>query len=42
MLGFGSGIEQNTHKVGKFVDKRELQLAVTFLARFPSAFAERA
>ena len=42
MLGFGAGIEQNTHKIGEFVDKRELRLAIAFLARFPSAFADRA
>lgn len=42
MLGFGAGIEQNTHKIGEFVDKRELRLAIAFLARFPSAYAERA
>jgi acetylornithine deacetylase/succinyl-diaminopimelate desuccinylase-like protein len=41
MLGFGPGIEQNTHKVGECVDKRELRLVIAFLARFPSKFAER-
>ena len=39
MFGFGPGIEQNTHKIGECVDERELQRAVAFLARFPSAFA---
>lgn len=39
MLGFGPGIEQNTHKVGECVDTRELEHAIAFLARFPSAFA---
>lgn len=39
MFGFGPGIEQNTHKVGECVDRRELQLAIAFLARFPSAYA---
>ena len=39
MFGFGPGIEQNTHKIGECVDTRELQRAVAFLARFPSAFA---
>ncbi len=39
MFGFGPGIEQNTHKIGECVDKRELRLAIAFLARFPSAFA---
>lgn len=39
MLGFGPGIEQNTHKVGECVDTRELEHAIAFLARFPSVFA---
>ena len=41
MFGFGAGYEQNTHKVGECVDARELRLAIAFLARFPSAFADR-
>ncbi len=40
MLGFGAGFEQNTHKIGECVDARELRLAIAFLARFPSAYAE--
>ncbi|MBI5837700.1 MAG: peptidase dimerization domain-containing protein [Candidatus Eisenbacteria bacterium] len=39
MLGFGVGIEQNTHKIGECSDSRELQHAIAFLARFPSAYA---
>lgn len=39
MFGFGPGIEQNTHKIGECVDRRELRLAIAFLARFPSAYA---
>ena len=42
MLGFGTGNEQKTHKIGEFVDKPQLRLAIAFLARFPSAFAKRA
>ncbi|MDH3295677.1 MAG: peptidase dimerization domain-containing protein, partial [Acidimicrobiia bacterium] len=38
MFGFGAGMEQNTHKIGECVDKRELRLAIAFLARFPSAY----
>ena len=38
MFGFGPGIEQNTHKIGECVDTRELQHAIAFLARFPSAY----
>ncbi len=41
MFGFGPGIEQNTHKIGECVDQRELRLAIAFLARFPSAYAEQ-
>ena len=41
MFGFGPGIEQNTHKIGECVDRRELRFAIAFLARFPSAFASR-
>jgi acetylornithine deacetylase/succinyl-diaminopimelate desuccinylase-like protein len=39
MFGFGPGIEQNTHKIGECVDRRELRLAIAFLARFPGAYA---
>ena len=39
MLGFGPGIEQNTHKIGECVDLREVEHAAAFLARFPSVFA---
>ncbi|MEK7330272.1 MAG: peptidase dimerization domain-containing protein [Candidatus Eisenbacteria bacterium] len=39
MFGLGPGLEQNAHRVGEFVDLRELAHAVAFLARFPSLFA---
>ena len=39
MFGIGPGIEQNTHEMGECVDRRELQHAIAFLARFPSLFA---
>lgn len=42
MFGIGPGVEQNTHKIGESVDTRELQLAVAFLARYPSIFAAQA
>jgi putative selenium metabolism hydrolase len=42
MFGFGTGIEQNTHKIGECLDTRELGHAIAMLARFPSAFAEQA
>ena len=35
MFGLGTGIEQNTHKVGEALDTRELQHAIAFLARYP-------
>ena len=41
MVGFGPGIEQNTHKIGECVDVRELRHAAAFLARFPGVFAGR-
>ncbi|MCP5031452.1 MAG: peptidase dimerization domain-containing protein [Actinomycetia bacterium] len=41
MFGFGAGIEQNTHKIGECVDRRELRLAIAFLARFPGAYANQ-
>jgi acetylornithine deacetylase/succinyl-diaminopimelate desuccinylase-like protein len=42
MFGLGPGLEQNAHRVGEFVDLRELAHAVAFLARFPSTFAATA
>lgn len=39
MFGIGAGIEQNTHRIGEYVDERELQHAIAVLARFPSLFA---
>ncbi len=39
MIGFGPGIEQNTHKIGECVDARELRLAAAFLAAYPATFA---
>ncbi len=41
MFGVGSGIEQNTHKIGEVVDSREMQCVIAFMARFPSLYAER-
>ena len=41
MFGIGAGVEQNTHRIGEFVDTRELQCAIDVLARFPSVFAGR-
>ena len=37
MFGIGTGIEQNTHKIGEVLDTRELQHAVAFLARYPGS-----
>jgi len=39
MFGIGAGVEQNTHRIGEFVDARELRHAIAVLARFPSVFA---
>ena len=41
MIGFGAGIEQNTHKIGECLDDRELRHNAAFLARFPTIFAGR-
>ena len=41
MFGFGTGIEQNTHKIGEGLDTRELQHAIAFIARYPSALAAK-
>jgi len=35
MFGIGTGIEQNTHKIGEVLDTRELPHAAAFLARYP-------
>lgn len=42
MFGIGTGIEQNTHKIGEALDTRELRHAIAFLARFPGAYVARA
>jgi len=41
MFGIGTGIEQNTHKIGEVLDQRELQHAIAFLARYPGTFASQ-
>jgi acetylornithine deacetylase/succinyl-diaminopimelate desuccinylase-like protein len=38
MLGIGAGVEQNTHRIGEYVDGRELQHAIAVIACFPHAF----
>ncbi len=38
MFGIGAGVEQNTHRVGEYVDSRELQHAIAVLVRFPQVF----
>jgi acetylornithine deacetylase/succinyl-diaminopimelate desuccinylase-like protein len=42
MVGIGPGLEQNAHRIGEYVDLRELQHAIALLARFPSAFVAAA
>lgn len=42
MFGIGTGIEQNTHKIGEALDTRELRHAIAFLARFPGAYVAQA
>jgi hypothetical protein len=41
MFGIGTGIEQNTHKIGEVLDTRELPHAAAFLARYPAALVAR-
>lgn len=38
MFGMGPGVEQNTHKIGEYVDSRELPLAMALYARFPTLY----
>jgi hypothetical protein len=40
MFGIGAGVEQNTHRIGEFVDSRELRHAIAVLARFPRAYVD--
>jgi len=40
MFGIGPGLEQNTHKIGEYVDSRHLAPVIAFLARFPSLYRE--
>jgi acetylornithine deacetylase/succinyl-diaminopimelate desuccinylase-like protein len=41
MFGLGTGIEQNTHKIGEALDTRELVHAIAFLARYSVALARQ-
>jgi hypothetical protein len=41
MFGIGTGIEQNTHKIGEALDTRELRHAIAFLAAYPMALTSR-
>jgi len=41
ILGMGPGIEQNVHKIGEYVDTRELAPAIAFLARFPTIYRRK-
>jgi hypothetical protein len=41
MFGIGTGIEQNTHKIGEVLDTRELQHAIAFLSRYPGTLVAR-
>jgi acetylornithine deacetylase/succinyl-diaminopimelate desuccinylase-like protein len=40
MFGLGTGIEQNTHKIGEVLDTRELRHAIAFLTRYPGVLAD--
>jgi putative selenium metabolism hydrolase len=40
MFGIGPGQEQNTHKIGEYMDSREFDVAIATMARFPSLYVE--
>lgn len=40
MFGIGPGLEQNTHKIGEYVDARHMAPVIAVLARFPSLYRE--
>jgi putative selenium metabolism hydrolase len=42
MFGFGTGLEQNTHKIGEALDMRELQHAIAFIARYAGLLGQLA
>ncbi len=42
MFGFGTGLEQNTHKIGEALDVRELQHAIAFIARYAGLLGAQA
>jgi putative selenium metabolism hydrolase len=42
MFGFGTGLEQNTHKIGEALDTRELQHAIAFIARYAGLLGAQA
>jgi acetylornithine deacetylase/succinyl-diaminopimelate desuccinylase-like protein len=41
MFGFGTGLEQNTHKIGEALDTRELRHAAAFIARYAGLLGAR-
>lgn len=38
MFGIGAGLEHHCHKVGEYIDTRDLMHVLSFMARFPSKF----
>jgi acetylornithine deacetylase/succinyl-diaminopimelate desuccinylase-like protein len=40
MFGIGPGQEQNTHKIGEYMDSREFDVVIATMARFPSLYVE--
>eukprot|EP00033_Pygsuia_biforma_P000797 GCRY01000930.1.p1 GENE.GCRY01000930.1~~GCRY01000930.1.p1 ORF type:complete len:510 (+),score=134.36 GCRY01000930.1:36-1565(+) len=40
MFGIGVGIEHHCHKIGEYIDSRDLEHVLAFMARFPSKFRE--
>ena len=41
MFGIGPGFEENTHKIGEYVDSREMAAVIAFLGLFPATLRQR-
>jgi putative selenium metabolism hydrolase len=40
MIGIGAGLEHHCHKVGEYIDSRDLMHVLSFMGRFPSKYVE--
>jgi putative selenium metabolism hydrolase len=41
MFGIGAGLEHHCHKLGEYIDARDMRHAISFMARFPSLLYAR-